>query len=155
MTGNRYWIALETEKETKTIPKNIVSVSIFLYWFFCFSKQKLELLVSLTIYSVHRSTLKKERERKTKIRKQIKKFLAQEVCHESDISERRSKEWKGLQLLLCLWHCCLVAVRPVTGHHTVEMNITFSYHKFHAKYFLFNNFFEKKQSKKEILEIRK
>ncbi len=54
-----------------------------------------------------------------------KKSLAQEVRQKNDISERRSKV-RPLQPLLCLQHGHWVTVRPVRGHLTPKINITFS-----------------------------
>ncbi len=71
-----------------------------------------------------------------------KKTVALEVRQKNDISIRRS-EGSPLQLLLCLQHDHWVTVRPVRGHLTLKMNITFSIRNQTLNIFLFNNFFEK------------
>ncbi len=61
-------------------------------------------------------------------RAQQQKSLAQGVRQKNDISERRSKVWRGrgrnhLRPLLCLRHVRWVTVRLVRGHLTPKMNI--------------------------------
>ncbi len=70
-----------------------------------------------------------------------KKSLAQEVRQKNDISEYTSKGWRGS--LLCLQQGRWVTVRPVRGHRTTKMNITFFIRNKMLNIFLFNNFFEK------------
>ncbi len=65
----------------------------------------------------------KKRNSEFKTPSTVKKSLSQEVRQKSDISEHRSK---GLGAsLLCLQQGCWVTVRPVRGHPTPKMNITF------------------------------
>ncbi len=55
----------------------------------------------------------------------------------SDISERRNKP--------LLHYTAAESVRPVRGHLTTKINITFFYQKLNAEYIFFNNFFKKKK----------
>ncbi len=78
---------------------------------------------------------------------EFEKSLAQEVRQKSDISERRSKGWRGFVPFNSYFLCNTsnyVTVRPVRGHLTPKMNIAFFYQKFDAEYFFIQQFFRKK-----------
>ncbi len=74
------------------------------------------------------------------------KSLAQEVRQKSDISERRSKGWRGLRpfnpYFVCNTSNC-DTVRPVRGHLTPKINIVFFSRNLMLNIFLFNNFLQK------------
>ncbi len=70
--------------------------------------------------------------------------MAQEIRQKRDISERKSK-------VLTLQHGCWVTVRPVMGHLTPKMNITF-FIKIRCRITFYSKSFSKKAvfSKKTV-----
>ncbi len=75
-----------------------------------------------------------------------KKSLAQEVRQKGDISERRSKGWKGppLQPLLCLQHVQLCHCATCQGPSYPKNEYSPFYQKFDAEYFFIRQFCRKK-----------
>ncbi len=76
-----------------------------------------------------------------------KRSLAQEVCQKSDISERRSKSWRGLrplQSLLSLQHVQLCHRATCQGLSYTKNEYSLFYQKFDAEYFFIQQFFRKK-----------
>ncbi len=81
-----------------------------------------------------------------KLHIKIIKSPAQDVRQKNDISERRSKAWRGrnhLQALLCLQHVQLCHCATCPGSSYTKNEYSLFYQKFDAEYFLSDNFFEK------------